>query len=331
MVILKQKPEDFIVEEVTNARPQNTGDYCYFWLRKKDYTTLDAALRVGRALGVKKIGFAGNKDRNAITRQLCSAYRITKEKIEQVKLKDIELEFSGYSDVPISLGDLKGNRFTIVVRDVNEQERNNFKSRINKIKVINYFDEQRFSEHNVEIGRAIVKRDFRKAVELLCQGKGDYNRKVIDYMKENKTNFVGALQIVPKKILTLFVHAYQSLLWNETVRACVGKGKEVAYSQGRFVFKAIRNKKIPLLGFGTELNGRVKKIITKLLEKEGITLREFIVRELPDASVEGSERDMVVEVKEFSYEIDEGVVKLSFFLPKGSYATIVVKYLFEAK
>ena len=332
MALIKQQPEDFIVEEITNVK-QGKGDYCYFWLKKKNYTTMDAVRRVGRLLGVKKVGFAGTKDKKAVTRQLCSAYGVTKQMVERAKLKDIELDFFGYGDVPISLGDLEGNKFVIIVRDVYAKQLNNFKSKIKNKKVVNYFDEQRFSEYNVEIGKAIVTRDFKKAVELICKGKGDYNKAAFDYIGKNK-NYVVALQMLPKKILTLFVHAYQSWLWNETVRILVGGGSEVKYSQGIFVFpnKKIRNMKIPLLGFGTEIEeNKIKIIITTLLKKEEITLRDFIIRQLPEVSVDGSERDMVIDVKDMKYWIDGDRVKLSFFLPKGSYATIVVKSLFEAK
>ena len=77
MAIIKQLPEDFIVEELQPAKlklsPGNCN-YKYFWLTKKGLSTLEAIRAISDYLGISKdrIGFAGAKDKKAVTTQLIS-------------------------------------------------------------------------------------------------------------------------------------------------------------------------------------------------------------------------------------------------------------------
>ena len=67
---------------------------------------------------LKNIGFAGSKDKIAVTEQVISIRAIKKERVERLKLKDIEFSYIGQGNNPISLGDLRANRFRITVRDL---------------------------------------------------------------------------------------------------------------------------------------------------------------------------------------------------------------------
>src|SRR3989344_5751746 len=111
---IKEKPEDFIVEEVINLN-KGGGDYSYLRLTKKNWNTLDILNKISIILKIprKYIGFAGNKDRRAITTQYISVYKVTKEKLEKLNITDANLEFLGYGKTPITLGSLLGNRFKI--------------------------------------------------------------------------------------------------------------------------------------------------------------------------------------------------------------------------
>ncbi|MFH0701777.1 MAG: tRNA pseudouridine(13) synthase TruD, partial [Candidatus Woesearchaeota archaeon] len=74
MYLLKQIPEDFVVKEISNVAVSNSGKYIYFKLSKREENTLDAIKKLSQALHLpeKNFGVAGNKDRNAITEQICS-------------------------------------------------------------------------------------------------------------------------------------------------------------------------------------------------------------------------------------------------------------------
>jgi len=275
----------------------------------------------------KRIGYAGSKDSKAITEQNISLHNVNKEKIEKLGLKDIELKFLGYSDEPISLGDLEGNSFEIVVRNIIKKPKN-------VSRIINYFGEQRFSTNNAEIGKAIIKKDFKKSVDRMLESIGSDEKKVIEHLQKNKNDFVGALKRIPWKTLNMYIHAYQSKLWNETVKELVSKVSKALPA----IEEPLINKKIPLIGFATEIqDDDVKKIVDKILQNEDVKPNDFVIRAIPDLSSAGNERKMFVEIKDLKIgkleddEMNNGKkkVKISFSLGKGSYATEVIKELFS--
>ena len=310
MYRIKELPEDFIVKEISTIKPSEKGKYTYFLLKKKNYNTIRAIEHIANALHVnpKKIGFAGNKDKIAITEQVCSLQGIDKERLEKIKLKDIEIKHLGKGNEPISLGDLEGNEFEITARNIDKKPRA-------KKKFINYFGEQRFSKINVPIGKAIVQKAFEKAVKLMLSNKGPEEIKIRDYNQNNPTNYVGALKTLPIKILKIYVHAYQSWIWNKVVEKIEKKGE------------------LPLVGFGTIIDNST---LADFLAEEGIKPRDFIIKEIPELSSEGDIRKIMVEAKDLKIgkpeedELNTGQkkVKINFKLPKGSYATEFLRQLF---
>ncbi|MEM3486494.1 MAG: tRNA pseudouridine(13) synthase TruD, partial [Candidatus Methanomethyliaceae archaeon] len=132
---IKATPEDFIVEEITTdgsvlsidkifSRKDEEGSFTHFILQKRSWTTEGALRRIGDALGVgkKRFSYAGSKDKNAFTTQLVSAYKVAKEDLLSLKLKDIKILGAWYAKDKVHLGELLGNRFTIRVVDVKEKE-----------------------------------------------------------------------------------------------------------------------------------------------------------------------------------------------------------------
>lgn len=318
MYKIKEYPEDFTVKEIPKSDLKKEGDYTVCLLKKKNYTTIRAIEQIANVLNkkTKDIGFAGTKDKRAVTEQFISVKDAGKYDIEKVRLKEIELRFIGYMDEPISLGDLEGNEFVITIRNLKESEILNLEKKIkNKVIMPNLFGEQRFSENNVKIGKLLLKSDFKEALKLILDTNPDYRERMEESIKENPNDFVGALRLIPKKLLRLYVHAYQSCLWNRALEEYAKKGKE--------------NTQIPLLGFGIEMENKViEKIITRIMEKEGITFRSFINRSIPDISLEGSSRDAFIEIKDLKIsEKGKDFIEVGFSLQKGSYATVAVDFL----
>ncbi|MFH1770562.1 MAG: tRNA pseudouridine(13) synthase TruD [archaeon] len=315
-MILKQIPEDFVVRELPGYSSGN-GTFSIFRLKKKNYTTEKAIQTICKKLRIdrKSVGYAGIKDRQAVTQQYISIYKIKKEKAEGLKLNDIELRFVALSRKPISIGNLKGNAFEIVVRNL---EKN---TKINPdVKIKNFFDEQRFSNNNAEVGRAIVKKDFKKAVEFILETDGDYEKDVKNFLKEHKNDFVGALRRIPFRILLLFVHAYQSRMFNETIEQIDNE----------------KNIEVPMVGFGFECKDKkIAKIVEAIIKKEGVSERDFIVQSIPGLSCEGDVRELYIipknleigELEKDELNKDKYKVKISFSLPKGAYATNVIKQI----
>ena len=316
MYQIKQQPEDFIVKEISTIKLGIEGKYSYFWMKKRNYNTLQAVQQIAGMLKIfpKKIGYAGNKDKKAVTEQMISIEGIPKERAESMRMKDLSLQYKGCGDTRICLGDLEGNSFEITVRNIDT------KPKLKK-KFINYFGEQRFSTNNAEIGKAIVMKDFKKAVELILCGTGRAEEQMREYLGKNTNNYVGALKITHKKILMLYIHAYQSLLWNKAVQKHSSEKNEMT--------------EVPIIGFGI---ATPDKCTDEIMQSEGIKPRDFIIKQIPEISSEGATRQAVAEASEVSVskleddELNPGMKKttIKFILPKGSYATEYIRQLFIA-
>jgi len=321
MHIIKQNPEDFVVEEIPKDLVLNGGDYTYFILEKKNWNTREAVKAIASKLGVKDKYFnvAGIKDKKAITKQYVSVFKVNPERLANLKIKDLKITVLGKCKERLKLGQLLGNKFTIRVKNAEKEPR--------KIRFIeNYYDDQRFGGKNKILGRALVKKEFRKAcfsLRIRWEGR----------------DYVGSLRNLGKHILRIYVNSYQSYLFNRAVEEYLRiKYKKYCladYSQGTFVFsdEQIKNEKIPILGFLTEFeNKEIGKIYEKLMKEDKIKKEDFIMKEMPEISSEGGERDIFVEVKDLEIRKEDKTTYLvSFTLPPGSYATIVIKKMFAIK
>ena len=160
-MLIKHSPEDFIVEELPARNWDDAGSFAVFKLTKISLNTEQAIDIISKRFHIlsNTIKYSGTKDKHAHTVQYISIpsknLNISKISLDEGNLK---LEHVGYCDEPLSLGTLKGNRFMITVREIKSVEE------ADKLIVPNYFDEQRFSSSNYDIGMSILKHDYRKAV-----------------------------------------------------------------------------------------------------------------------------------------------------------------------
>ncbi len=363
MYQLKCQPEDFLVTEISSPRTAAQGPYLYYKLTKRNWNTLDAVKRIAELLRIpeKKIGFAGSKDRVAVTEQVISIKGVQRSAVDALRIRNAELVFLGHGDEPISLGDLEANHFHITVRNL-EQEQKLLPSGqiVPPSHIPNYFDEQRFGKDNIRIGKCLVQKNFKAAVELLSQQpfKKFLEKSIAGEDSTVKSSaagsdYVGALRKLPLRFLRLLVNAYQSWLWNETLALYLldhgSVWKKIPYSAGTMVFARnaadFKELKVPLMGFGTSVQEEgmqgegmqeIMSIATVLMKREGISFDDFIIPQIPELSLEGELRAAFVEVKDFhagAWQDDEmhpgkSKAAVSFTLPKGSYATVAIRALF---
>jgi tRNA pseudouridine13 synthase len=330
MFIIKAMPEDFVVEEISSLSPGKNGQYTYFVLKKSNYNTEDALQKLALAVRAerKMFGHAGNKDRAAVTSQVCSF----RGGLKDMDLKDLQVRIIGRGEAPVSLGDLAGNRFTIVVRNIDMGP-----DQVDYI--INYFDEQRFSENNFRAGLSILKKDFKTAAELMATPM------LQTHLQRYPGDYVGALREIPLKIRMIYINSVQSLIWNEAVSSLM-KGdvhaKAIPYSLGEFIFPSGRPEDLvlPLVSFDTEFASRdIESRFLDALARHGLSMKEFIVRQMPEVTARGSERHMIAELTDCRVsQLEEDdlnppmkKVTVSFRLGKGSYATLVIKRMFAGR
>ena len=304
MYSIKDKPKDFIVDEIINLNLDG-GGYIYFKLKKENFTTIKALELIARRLNLKlkNFGFAGNKDKKAITTQACSVFGANEDKLKDLKLSNIKIEILGRGKSPISLGDLEGNSFKIFVKAENIKKTDFF---------VNYYGEQRFGINcnNHIIGKYLLERRFKQACNNL---------------NLSKINPINSLREFGARKLKFFLHSYQSYLWNSLIYEKLKEknGFEVPYCLGKYKFldKKIKNFKVNLPNFDTDDYNHI-------LKKENLVKEAFLIRELPELVSETNFRDIITEVKDLKVKKEKEGYFLSFFLNKGSYATVFLKKLF---
>ena len=325
MYKMKQKLEDFHVEEIPKLELEKKGDYSYYLMEKINWNTMDAVKAIASRLKIKKdrINVAGIKDKEAVTKQYVSIFNVNRNNVERLKIRDIKLDFVGYGRERLRLGQIKANKFVIIVRNLDKKyEKINF--------IENYFDDQRFGGRNHILGKALIKREFRKVCYSLR-------------LKWKEGDYVNPIRSLGKRLLRFYINAYQSYLFNRVLLEYLSQkykdSYKVDYSLGEFIFsnEIIKNLKIPIIGFLTEFKETdIRKIYYKLMKEEKITKEDFLIREIPEISSEGNERDLIAEVKDLNViygddELNKGKMKgiISFNLPPGCYGTIVVKKMFN--
>ena len=329
MYVIKHLPEDFIVKEISNISSEGNGQYAYYILKKRQHTTIEALQLLSKKFGIplKNIGFAGNKDKNAISEQRISIFRGTKN-FENIKSNNIELKYIANGTEPISLGELIGNEFTIIIRNLESDEIKTIQNiNYKTTKIPNHFGPQRFSKNNLFVGKAILKGDFKKAIELLLENNGISEGRIREYLKKNRNNYIEALRIIPLRTRKLFVHSYQSFLFNEITNRYLAKNEKT------------KNIQIPIIGFGLEIekikNRQLNQIIRKVLEEENINIRDFITNQIPELASEGGFRDLffdlrnleILEIGDDELNKNKKKAKINFALPRGCYATVALKFI----
>lgn len=169
---LKLLNEDFVVTELPLQLPSGEGEHVWLDVEKNGANTAFVAQQLAAAAGVQErdVGYAGLKDRYAITRQWFSIYLPTGKGGETPDLTGLEHpEFKVLGQrrhvKKLRPGDLQGNRFRIVLRDVTG-DRSAIEANLQAVVahgVPNYFGAQRFGHDggNVEQGRAMLAREIR--------------------------------------------------------------------------------------------------------------------------------------------------------------------------
>ncbi len=369
--IIKKYPEDFIVEEIT---PEGIilevgksikfkdvdnwkGNFIHFTLEKKNWTTLDAIVEIAKRVGVsrKHFGFAGNKDKVAITTQRVGCFNVNLNKLKNVKIKNIVLRDFQKTNKKIKLGHLWGNRFTIRVREPEVLDKSLLKKIKKEYKIfLNYYGIQRFGEKRPIthiVGKLILERDWENAFYLYCgtplpndDEKSKLARKLVDeedfkeayrkyprvfiyerkmikiYLKTN--SYKEAFLALPPYLRCMFVNAYQSYLFNEIVN----RRYEYGFNKLEGDILIDNFPSAPLFGykvrFASGIQGEIER---EVYEEENLSKEKFKIDKF--GYFQGDRREMIQKIYNLDYSIDSNSYILRFSLKKGCYATSVLREL----
>lgn len=344
---IKQKTEDFLVEEVLNDKIKEKigkGDYSLFLLKKENIDTLNCIKQISEKLKVpiKKFGYCGLKDKRGITSQYISLLGNISSSLKE---KDFSLSYIGKIEVPLNRGDNKGNNFKIKVRDIDKKIILNNIKKIKEKGFINYYDTQRIGKIPFEksFGYFLIKKDYKNALLSYYIQKSKFSHRFakkelkklfktwpeipeelylpwemmrpLKYLKENKGDYKEAILKIPKARLEIMVAAFQSIVWNKIVELMIGKKLSLDGFLNLPSEKEYENKDIDLI---------YKSILAEIKKQDFISLEKDL-----GVKINQGKRRMIVNPKNLEVGFKEDYAVLSFFLPPGSYATMLVKNIIE--
>ncbi len=336
-----QSPRDFIVQEVPLYEFSGEGEHLIVHIRKKDLTTWEMLEILAKYLDInpKDIGYAGLKDKHAMTTQYISILdRNIKEKIEKFQHPKIKILDIKRHNNKIRVGHLKGNHFKIKLKKVLGVQKDKLDSTLKWIDnsgVPNYFGEQRFGieSRNFEDGKKIVEgklkiRD-RKLKKLLINAYQSYlfnswlSKRVelsllLKEFNEREVEEILKLPLDSLKNIKSQKHFFKILDGDVLMHYPYGRAfisENVEREADRFI-----NRDISVTGL---LSGkRVIKAdgIAKIFEEPFLNIA---------VAKNGFRRYawIFLEDIETAYNPQKAHYEVSFYLPKGAYATNVICFL----
>lgn len=309
---IKQTPEDFLVEEIPLYKPSGTGGHIYLYIEKRDISTTDMISHLKKTFKLKDsdIGIAGWKDKKAVTRQWIS---MPADKYKQEELP-FEILQQTRHEHKLRTGKLKGNNFTITIRDVEKDSFEHAKQTIEILQQIgmpNYYGEQRFGieNKNIERGRELLKKKSKiKINRMLVSSFSSYlfNTYLDQRIKQNTMNKLIQGDVAKK-------HDTGGLFVVEDVEKEQPRADRFEISPTGPIF----GKKM------TQPQDKAEKLENEILKKENLNKDDFNLQT-------GTRRFLrvplnFVEIQDLGQDI-----KLNFFLPVGSYATVLLKEIMKS-
>ncbi len=330
----QQSVERFHVEEIPLFAPSGRGEYLLMDIKKQDLSTWRLLNIFKEATGAddREIGYAGLKDKNATTMQRISLPKKYEKMLKHITTERIEIQQKHYNHLPLKVGQLKGNRFEILLTQISEENAKRFEEVAQKMSregFPNYYGYQRFGEDGKswEQGREIA-----------------HSNKRLKGAKEK-----------------LLVSAYQSYLFNRWLSQRVNLSQVIArhsieeaaeilrypaplirdLSRQPQFFKLFLGESLMQYPLGKQSHSRDSYFDAKRFSKQqiaptGLLAGDRVSRAYADArhleqpyddeelrSLRGDRRFAWIWLKCFSsrYDKEKQHLRVAFSLPKGAYAT----------
>ncbi|WP_456414481.1 tRNA pseudouridine(13) synthase TruD [Oceanithermus profundus] len=312
---IRTESEDFAVTEVPAYRPSGEGEHLYVFLEKRGLTTRQVFDHLSQELRIpeKAIGVAGLKDKHAVTRQWISLPARYADRLPQLEeLSGVRILETGLHTNKLGVGHLRGNRFEIVIRDVVPEALHLARAVLSELEragVPNYYGPQRFG---------LGGRNPLRGYELVTRGKGRGRPWLKKFL-------IGSLQ-------SLLFNDWLALrmergLYDRVVRGDVAKKHA---TRGEFLVEdpEVENPRAAVLEISATgpLHGRkyfeaqaeARAIEDEVLATYGLDREQFRARK-------GARRPLRFPLEEAAVEAVDRGLRLRFFLPKGAYATALLR------
>ncbi|MBA4063507.1 MAG: tRNA pseudouridine(13) synthase TruD [Isosphaera sp.] len=381
---LKQRPEDFRVEELTAAAGGDAGEFAFYRLDKTGWTTPDALAAVRRRWNVdhRRLSYGGLKDRHAVTRQYLTIFRGPRRDLAHER---VAVTYLGQRPEPYTSRDITANRFVVVLRAMSDTVVSRVAAALEEVRdagLPNYFDDQRFGSVGDPprfVAREMVSGRFEDALRLALTAPYEFDRadakrekaaltrlwgdwpalkaqlpkgharSLVDYLVTHPTDFKGAVARLRPELQGLYLSAYQSFLWNRMLAAWLARtlppadlgSVELKLGRVPVPLRMPDEKRAEWEGLSLPLpSARVKPepgaawagLAEEVLRAEGLTLAELKVKGMQKPFFGKGDRAGCVRPANLAHAADADDLNagrrnltLAFDLPRGSYATMLVK------
>jgi tRNA pseudouridine13 synthase len=383
-MIVKQTPEDFRVEELTDVRPEAAGPFALYRLEKTGWTTPDALAAVRRRWKIDpaRLSYGGLKDRHARTMQY---FTIRHGPARRLNHERIVVEHLGQMHEPYSSQHIRANRFDLILRKLDCSDAANAEiglAQVSTCGVPNYFDDQRFGSvlpGQPFIARELIGGNFETALKLALAAPyafdrspqkrekaqlrarwGDWTglaadlprghaRSLVTYLVHHPTDFRGAIVRLRPELRGLYLSAYQSHLWNRILARWLET--QVPADDLRSVplrlgpvpmptrlspeaLASLMQASVPLPSSRSKLpeDDPLRPIVDAVLAEDALTIAEMQIKGVREMFFSKGDRPahILPARLRWSFGDDEtrpgkSKLQLSFELPRGSYATLIVK------
>ncbi|XP_068170213.1 pseudouridylate synthase 7 homolog [Antennarius striatus] len=338
--------------------PKHRGNFCHFVLYKENKDTMDAINVLSKFLRLRPnmFSYMGTKDKRAITVQEIAVHRITAERLAHLNkcLMNLKLGNFCYKNHPLKLGELQGNHFTVVIRNISgtKEQVNQALTSLRETGFINYYGMQRFGTTAVptqNVGRAILKNDWKEVVDLILKPRPGAEKEFMVRCREEwaktqdpeaalkklpnkrcvegqllrglsmhgKKNIVTAFGLIPRNNRLMYIHSYQSAVWNTMVSRRIDafglkavEGDLVLKGTAAHVLSAeeaesrsIHDIVMPLPGFDVIYpSHHVGNGYRELLSADGLDI-DNMRHKVKDYSLAGAYRRIVIKPSDVSWEV----------------------------
>jgi tRNA pseudouridine13 synthase len=317
MARIRTEPEDFRVEELPLYPPSGEGEHTFVRVEKRLVTTEEVASALARAAGVgaRDVGYAGRKDRLAVATQWLSVPRLDPQRALDLRLEGVRVLEATLHGHKLRTGQLRGNRFEIAVRGVDDEAREAARAKlaeIGRVGMANAFGSQRFGRagRNVEMGARLLR---------------------------------GEIVLKDRRKARFAISALQSAVFNDVLAARpTGIGEfefgDIAVlhgSGGQFLIEDVEREQPRAAAFEISPTGPIfgNRVIepageVALREKAALELRGICLTDLRPPSgirLRGARRALRVRPDNARMRDFPGGFWLEFELPPGSYATVLIQ------
>lgn len=322
MPIIRHSPEDFFVDEIPRFEPSGEGPYAWIKVEKRLENSEDVARVLAQALDLAtdQVDFAGRKDRRAVTRQFFSLPWRPAERLLALDLPGAKVLSADRHSHRLGPGKLAGNRFVLVVREVDAAAAELASRRLVELKSVgmpNRFGKQRFGNdgQNSFRGREILlgrrQAGGRKLAWLMLSA---LQAEVFNRVLERRISELD--RVWPGDVG--FVHATGETIWLR------GDPEEQR-----------RADLFELSATGPIFGSKMKRPRGRGAELEATVLAEL---ELPNVDhldlprglrIYGDRRPLRVPISDLAWSFDDpATLRLEFILPPGAYATVLIEEIF---